>query len=289
MSPTGRSLVQVNLSVVLLSLVPLFAKVVDLDAVSIIAWRAVLGAVALLAFLALRRDGWGLDRSRDYAIVIGLGVLMAVHWSSLFHAIQMSTVAVAMVATFTWPVMTVLIEPLVFGTSPRVRDLGLALLALVGVGLVLPEFSLDGAAVHGAAWGLFSALLYALRNVYYRRYLAAYPGSRIMAYQLVVIALCLLPFARTPAPPVGLDWALIAVLGLVFTALAHTLFISSMRWLHAKTAGMISCLQPAYGIAAAALLLDETTTLQTWLGAAVVMAVAIIESVGAPRAQEATH
>jgi drug/metabolite transporter (DMT)-like permease len=283
MSPVGRSLFQVNLSVVLLGLVPLFAKLVDLDAVSIIAWRATLGAAALLAFLALRRGGWRLERGRDYALVILLGVVMAVHWSSFFHAIQISTVAVAMVAMFTWPVITVLIEPLVYGARPRPRDLGLALLALAGVGLVLPHLSLNGAAMHGVAWGLFSALLYALRNVYYRRYLAHYPGSRMMAYQLVVIALCLLPFASLPARSAGLDWALLALLGLVFTAFAHTLFVASMRRLQAKTAGMISCLQPAYGIAAAALLLDETTTLQTWLGAALVMAVAIIESIGAPR------
>src|SRR5699024_1528607 len=255
MSGAGRGLAQVNLSVVLLGLVPLFAKVVALDAVSIIAWRAILGALALLAFLLLRRDGLRLSCRRDYAIVVALGVVMAVHWSTFFHAIQMSTVAVAMVAMFTWPVLTVLIEPLVFGSTHRVRDLVLALASLFGVALVLPEFSLDAAAVHGAAWGLFSALLYALRNVYYRRYLATFRGRRMVGWQLVVIALCLLPFVHMPATPAAMDWLLLIVLGIVFTALAHTLFASSMRFLQAKTAGMISCLQPAYGIAAAALLL----------------------------------
>lgn len=283
MSLVGRSLLQVNFSVVLLGLVPLFAKLIELDAVSIIAWRATLGAAALLAFVALRQVGWRLDRRRDYAVVVALGVLMAAHWASFFHAIQISTVAVAMVAMFTWPVMAVLIEPLVFGTAHRLRDLGLAVMALTGVALVLPRFSLDAAAVEGAALGLFSALLFALRNIYYRRFLTSYPGSRMMAYQLIVIAACLLPFASVPQEPGGVDWLLLGALALIFTAMPHSLFVASMRYLRAKTAGMISCLQPAYGIAAAALLLDESATLRTWLGAAVVMLVAVIESVSAPR------
>lgn len=283
LNPGRYSLIQLNLSVLFLSLVPLFAKLVNLGAVSIIAWRAALGAAALLIFLVLRRDSWRLERGRDYVVVAILGVVMAIHWSTFFHGIQISTVAVAMVAMFTWPVMVVLIEPWVMGVRHRLRDLLLALLALVGVALVVPNFSLDGSAMQGAAWGLLAALLYAFRNVYHRHYLARYPGSRVMAYQLVVAALCLLPFASAPDMGDWHNWELLLLLAVVFTALPHTLFVASMRRLPAKTAGMISCLQPAYGIAAAALILGETTTWRTWLGAALVMGVALTESVGTPR------
>src|SRR5699024_2888685 len=111
---------------------------------------------------------------------------------------------------------TVLIEPFVLGRSHRLADFGLALVALVGVALVLPRFSLDSTSVHGALWGLFAALLYAIRNVCHHRYLGRYPGSRMMAYQLVVVAVCLLPFARVPAVGAGYNWALLVILGIVF-------------------------------------------------------------------------
>ncbi|MGD8709327.1 MAG: DMT family transporter [Ectothiorhodospiraceae bacterium] len=276
MHPVRRSLIELNTSVLMLGLVPLFAKWIRLDAVSIIGWRALLGAVALVGFLLLRRTRLRLNRRRDYGIVVLLGVLMAVHWASYFQAIQVSTVAVAVVAMFTWPVIAVLIEPLISGGRYHPRDLLLAVLALCGVALVVPEFSLGSSAVHGAAWGLFSAVLFALRNVLHRRLLTGYPSSLMMGYQLVVIAACLMPLSRQPPAD---DWVLLGVLAVVFTALAHSLLVGSMRQLKAKTVGMISCLQPVYGIVAAALLLGEYTSPRGILGAALVVAVAVVETV----------
>ncbi len=285
MSPVSRSLIQVNASVLLLGLVPLFAKLVALPAVSIITWRSLVGGAVLVAWLAWRRERWHLDDWRDRWLVVLLGVLMAVHWSTYFQAIQVSTVAVAVVAMFTWPVMAVLIEPLFNGGGWHPRDLGLAVLALVGVGLVVPDFSLASEDLAGALWGLGSALLFALRNVLHRRYLTGYSGSLMMTWQLVVIVLCLGAFARPAAT--ASDWGLLVVLGAVFTAFAHTLFVASMRHLPAKSAGMISCLQPVYGIVAAALVLGEIPPARTMIGALLVLLVAVAETVGVPRRRPA--
>jgi drug/metabolite transporter (DMT)-like permease len=280
MDPVRRSLLELNVTVVLLGVVPLFAKLIELGAVSIIGWRAVLGGLALIVFIGLRRGGFGIASRRDAGLVTLLGVVMAVHWVMYFQAIQVSTVAVAVVSMFTWPVMAVLLEPLIFRSGYRLADLGLAVCALVGVALVVPEFSLHSSALQGAAWGLVSALLFALRNILHRRYLAGYPAVRMMAFQLVVVALCLAPFMELP--DAGTDWWLLVLLGLVFTACAHTLLVGTMRELKAKTVGMISCLQPVYGIAAAALLLNELPTWRGLLGALVVFAVAVVETVRAP-------
>ncbi len=280
MDPVRRSLLELNGAVILLGIVPLFAKLIALDAVGIIGWRAILGGLALVAIIQLRGGGFRVDSRRDGWMVIALGVVMAVHWTTYFQAIQVSTVAVAVVAMFTWPVMTVLLEPLVFGTRYRAGDIGLAACALTGVGLVVPEFSLQSGALQGVAWGLLSALLFAVRNILHRRYLSRYPAMRMMAFQLVVVALCLAPFLELPESTN--DWWLLALLGLVFTALAHTLLVGTMRELRAKTVGMISCLQPAYGIAAAALLLGEMPGWRGILGALIVFAVAVLETLKAP-------
>ncbi|WP_440996136.1 DMT family transporter [Arhodomonas sp. SL1] len=281
MSPVARSLFEVNASVLLLGLVPLFAKLIPLDAVSIITWRSLIGAAALIAWLAWRRERWWLQGWRHRALVVLLGVIMAVHWSTYFQAIQVATVAVAVVAMFTWPVMAVLIEPLFHGGGWRARDLGLAALALVGVALVVPELSLASEHLAGALWGLGSALLFAVRNVLHRCYLTGYPGTLMMAWQLVVIVLCLATFSRPPAA--AGDWGLLVLLGAVFTAFAHSLFVTSMRHLPAKSAGMISCLQPVYGIVAAALVLGEVPPPLAVLGALLVLGVAAAETAGVPR------
>ncbi len=283
MDSRGRSLLELNGAVLLLGLVPLFAKWIDLGATSIVGWRSLIGAVALAGVIALTRGGFALRSRREGWMLLVLGVVMAGHWSAYFHSIQVSTVAVGVVSMFTWPVMAVLIEPFVFGTRHRLRDLGLAACALIGVGLVVPDFSLASTALHGVAWGLFSALLFALRNVFYKRYLSGYPPVRSMAVQLTVVALCLAPFLELPNN--GRDWGLLVVLAVVFTALAQTMVLGTMRQLQAKTVGMISCLQPAYGIGAAALLLGEMPNWRAVLGAAIVFGVAIAETLQAPAAE----
>lgn len=284
MSPIHRSLVELNIALFLLGLVPLFAKTVELTAVSLIFYRSLIGALALGGWLLLRRESLRLARGRDYGAMLVLSLLMAVHWVTYFHSIQVSTVAVAVTAMFTYPALTVLIEPLVHGERPRMLDLALAAAALFGVGLVVPSFDLGDASVQGVLWGVFSALLFSLRNVLYRRWLRGVSGSKAMAYHLLVIAVVVSPFVEPPAAVAAPDWGYLLLLGAVFTAWAHSLFVGSMRHLKAKTASLIACVQPFYSILAGIVVLGEQPTLRTLAGAAIVVSVAVVESLRVPTA-----
>ncbi|MBA1148215.1 DMT family transporter [Ectothiorhodospiraceae bacterium WFHF3C12] len=283
LSPAGRNLAELMAAVFLLGLVPLFAKLIPLDAISIIFYRCAFGALGLLAFVAWRQGSLGLGNRRDYLRTLAVGILLAAHLSSYFHAIQLTTVAVAIAATFTFPVMTVLIEPLIDGARLRLMDLGLALVAFTGVALIAAPAGVDSAVLEGVLWGLFSAFMFALRNVLHRRWLSHHPSSQAMAYQLLVVVVCLVLVAE---PPTAVDvpaWFGLALLGLVFTALAHSLFAGSMRHLPAKTAGLMASLQPVISIVAAAIVLAEIPGPRTMVGAAMVVSVAVIEGVAAPR------
>jgi drug/metabolite transporter (DMT)-like permease len=68
------------------------------------------------------------------------------------------------------------------------------------------------------------------------------------------------------------------VLGVFCTALAHTLFISSLRRLSAHTASVVSALEPVYGIALAAGLLAEIPGPRTLAGAALIVTAAVLAS-----------
>lgn len=283
LTPAGRNLAELMAAVFLLGLVPLFAKLVPMDAVSIIFYRCFFGAAGLLAFVLWRRHGFGLGTGRDYLRTLVVGVLLAAHLSSYFHAIQLTTVAIAIAATFTFPVMTVLIEPLLDGRRVRLLDLGLAVVAFGGVALIAAPAGSDSAVLSGVLWGLFSALMFALRNVLHRRWLSHHPSSQAMGYQLLVVVLCLLAFTEPPASVNPPAWLGLALLGLVFTALAHSLFAGSMRHLPAKTAALMASLQPVISILAAAVVLTEVPGPRTLVGAAMVVSVAVIEGVAVPR------
>lgn len=89
----------------------------------------------------------------------------------------------------------------------------------------------------------------------------------------------LLAFVEVPIQQVSTEnlW-LILLAGAIFTAIPHALFASSLRYLSATTAGLISCLQPLYGTLLAYILLHETLTLTTLLGGLLVVSAACFET-----------
>ena len=100
-----------------------------------------------------------------------------------------------------------------------------------------------------------------------------------MLYQTLVASLMLCLFIEVPIVEVSYsNWLLILLVGVVFTALPHALFASSLQNLSAKTAGLISCLQPLYGGVLAYMLLHEQVSLLTFIGGGLVISAAFFET-----------
>ena len=249
----------------------LFAKLITLPAVQIIQLRCIVAALALYLFTKVTNTRLCLNRRADLGWILLLGVIVAGHWITFFTAIQRSTVAIGVIAGFTFPVMTVLMEPWFFREPLDRRNLVLALIVFAGVYLAVPGGALTGRVALGVASGILSAFLYALRNILYRKYLSGYPASTMMFYQVLVAAIVLLPFVL-PSVDLITDhrWGYLVVLGVVFTALSHTLFVDSLRVIRASTAGMLTGLEPIYGIGLAALFLSEIPGIRTVAGMLIV-------------------
>jgi drug/metabolite transporter (DMT)-like permease len=123
------------------------------------------------------------------------------------------------------------------------------------------------------AWGLVSGWTFALLQLLNRRLVRA-RGSLRLALRLDALALlALLPFLpwvwETPS---WRDWGLLAIQGVVFTAVAHTLFIEALRSVRAQTVAIVGTLEPVYGIALAAWLLAEIPDSRTLAGGALILA-----------------
>ena len=72
---------------------------------------------------------------------------------------------------------------------------------------------------------------------------------------------------------------LLIVLGLLFTAIAHTLFISGMKTVKATTASVIASLEPVYGILFAFFLLQEVPSIKELIGGVIILVVCYFASV----------
>jgi drug/metabolite transporter (DMT)-like permease len=279
MDPVKKSLISLHFTVVLLGATALFSKIIPLSSIDITLGRAIVACVLLLLIVKCTGGKLALNNKKDYLVALTLGLLMTAHWVTYFAAMQYSSVSVGMIALFTFPVITVLLEPFFEKIRLVWQDLLSAIVVLLGICLVVPEISLTNDVTLGIMVGIVSAFLYALRNLIHRKHFSHYSGAHSMAFQTLIIVLCLSFFASDKlfmADQQTYLWLL--VLGSVLTALPHTLIASSLKHLRAKTFSLVACMQPFYGTVLAIVVLHEQPDWQTLLGGMLVISAALYET-----------
>lgn len=275
----SSGLIELHLAVLMFGGTALFSKLIPLSALDITLLRCCVASVVLGLLVKFRRQHLTLASKQDYLVAIGLGVIVSLHWVTYFAAMQLSSVAIGMIAFFTYPVMTVIAEPLLTGHKIRLLDIASGVLVLIGVILLIPEANLGNDTTLGIAIGILSAMLFTARNLLQKRYFTQYSGPHAMFYQTLVAVVFLLPWHEANLNSIPLDvWGLIILLGVVFTAAPHALFTSALRHLSAKTVGLVSCLQPFYGAMLALVILGEELSLTTLIGGTIIVATAIFET-----------
>ena len=269
-------LLEIHIAVLFFGLAGLFGKLVNQPPTVIVFGRVLFAMAFLLPAMWYLKQSLRLNRTRDYFALLLQGFILAVHWSTFFQSIQVSTVAVGLITFSTFPIFVTFLEPVFFKEKLRPADVALALVTFTGVVLVVPAFNLDNTTTQGALWGITSGLTFALLSIMNRKYARAYSSLVVAFYQDAAAALFLLPFLFLPAPAMTLpDMLRLALLGIVFTGVAHSLFIRGLAHVKAHTASIIASLEPVYGILAAALLLGESPAMRELAGGAVILGTAL--------------
>ena len=280
MENTKKGLISAHAGVFLLGLTALFSKLVPMNAVNIVFARAIIACIVLILVIKLSRKALRLHSLKDYGVAITLGLMMSVHWVTYFAAMQYSTVAIGMIALFTFPIITVMLEPLFENFRLVWQDLASGVVVLIGIVLIVPESNLQNDVTYGILLGIFSAFFYALRNILHRKSFAHYSGSHAMALQTLVVALSLLFFISDElVSGTPYDYLLLLVLGSLCTAAPHALIATSLGYIRAKSFSLIACTQPVYGVIFAYVVLSEQPNWQTLMGGILVLSGAIYETV----------
>lgn len=271
---------------VLFGLTGILGAFIRFDAVAITAGRAGFAAAALLVLaLAQRRrllQGLGPRRA---GIVLGSGFLLAVHWITFFMAVKVGGVAVATLGFASFPAFIALLDVVLF--RERIGRAEGTMLALVTVGLVLvtPSFDVGDQGTVGLLWGLASGLSFAGLAICNRRGNRGMDAIQVAFWQNLVVALLVLPLLGLglAGGAAAIDWASwfwLAVLGVLCTGLAHTLFVKSLEALDARSAGMIIALEPVYAIACAWWLFGEEPSGRMLVGASLIILATVLLAMG---------
>ncbi len=272
----NKALLAVNFAVLLFGLAGLFARWVHLPAIGITFGRVFFSSIALALCMGAGRIPFRLTNRRDLRLLLPAGIILALHWWAFLEAIRVSTVAIGTITFSAFPLFVTFLEPVVFREKLSWRSVLLAVVLLIGVLITIPSFSMEDRMLRGILIGLLSALAYAILTILNRRLTQRCSSLQIAFYEQSVAALVLLPFVLgLKLRPSAADIGLLAILGVCMTALAHTLFISSLKKIPAQLAGICSAMEMVYSMLFALLLLGEVPSLRECIGAAVIFATVV--------------
>lgn len=279
-----RALAEVNIAVLFFGLAGLFARWIGLSALAIAFGRVLFSSAALGVFRLTGKRSFRVP-GRDLGRLIAAGAVLALHWWAFLASVQLSTVAVGTLTFAAFPLFVTLLEPLVFRQKPSKKSILAALAILLGVIVTVPAFSFENRMFRGILVGLLSALAYAVLTVMNKGFAAKFDGALTAFYEQASAALILLPFVLKTGcfRPSLADLGLLLVLGVVTTALAHTLFISGLKILPARTAGLCSALETVYGVLFALLLLGEVPSLREVIGCLLILGAVLVHQLTEPR------
>ncbi|MDO8554919.1 MAG: DMT family transporter [Candidatus Micrarchaeota archaeon] len=280
MNDETKGLFQVHLGIFLTAFIALFAKLIPLSPTLITLGRVFFASVVLFAILKFKKQKFSLENSKDLFYLVLLGVIFAIHMVTFFYSAQLSTIAISLVTVYLYPIFVAILEPYLFKEKIKLKNVALALVALLGVMLIVPEFKLENNIAKGVAFGLVSAFSLAVILVSNKKYIKKYPSELLTFYQFGISTVVLLPFLLIENFKVtNQDIILLFLVGAVFTVGGYNLRIIGMKYINAYRASIIGTIEPVYGTILAAIILGEVPEIRTIVGGAIILATCLYATI----------
>lgn len=274
-----RDILYLNLAVMMFGIAGVIGQYVEVPSVMVALGRVICSSIILLVIALVKKESLKLESKKDYALIIFAGAVLALHWTSFFQSIQVSSVAIGTITFSTFPLFLTFLEPIIYREKFSVRSIVSAIVLLIGVIITIPEFSMENQVTIGIVWGMLSSLTYAIITLANRYFSGKYQGRIVSLYEQGTAAVVLLPtlfFVKTTWRTQ--DIIGVALIGCICTAFAYSLYISAQKKVKAQTAGLISGMETVYGILYAFILLSEVPTVREIIGGVVILSVGLYSS-----------
>jgi len=266
-----------NLAVLLWGFTGVLGKAISLDAPVLVWYRMLMTAIFMAAILFYRRQ-WVKIAPRDMVQLIIVGCLMGLHWIGFYGAIKFANVSIALVCLSTASVFTSLLDPLVNKGKFDIKELGLGLVALVGVYLIYQFQQFYGL---GILFGVIAAILSSVFTVLNKKVAHKYPARTMVFYEMStgwVLVSLLLPLQYYYFPDTNFtphsynlfgadwlhnDWLWLIIMSLCCTVWSQSLALTALKKLTSFTVTLTVNLEPVYGILLAFLFFKENRQLHS--------------------------
>lgn len=212
---------------------------------------------------------------RGWAGVAWLGFADAMNIVLYFRALQLASVAVAVLTHYLAPLFVAVTAPIVLRERRDARTTGAVLISFMGLALLLEPWGAThrpGDAM-GALFGAGSAFFYASNVLANKRLVGEFSGSEMMFFHGLVatpVLVAMVPAgAWSSLDPRAFGYLLLGSLGP--GALGGLLFVWGIRRIRASHAATLALLEPLIAVLVAAMVMNQTLSLAAMIGGALIL------------------
>lgn len=269
-----------QLSVLLFGGVALFAKVIPVHSIVLVLGRCFFAAIFLLLWISFRDNDKSKIKLQDnISIFTKNGIILAIHWVLFFLSIKMSSVAIGVITFSTFPFFVILFAPFFNLGKIEPGDILKSIVIVSGVLVMVQPDQLKSEYMYGLFCGLGAAASFALLTILNKKFNKNQDAISIAFFQNLGATFFLMPaifyFNWNLSSEQYVYWI---ILGVVFTGLAHTLYVSSLKYVSVQRAGLTAALEPVYAIVWSIVLFWEWPLTREWIGAAIILISVFINS-----------
>jgi drug/metabolite transporter (DMT)-like permease len=243
--------IKLHFVVLIYGFTAIIGKLITLPAAEMVWYRMFIAFAALGFFILVK----GLSISyppRVIVQIVGVGIIVAFHWITFFHAVKISNVSVTLGCLASTTLFTSLLEPIIFRRRMVWLEVSIGLLIIIGLYLI---FQFEFRYKWGIITALTSAFLAALFTVLNKTFIPKFNPVTISFYEMlsgflsITIFLWLTNSLKEGLPIPGLmDGIWLLILGIICTAYAFVMAIDVMKVLSAYTVVLTINMEPVYGI-----------------------------------------
>lgn len=258
-------------------------RLISLDAVSLVWWRMLFAAGALMLIPATWR-GFRRLNIRLFAITVLIGFMLAISWMLFYQSIKLTNASVAAICLGATPLFISLFGPLVTRRSYQRSDIILAIIVLFGMALVVGGIPNEMYA--GLMVGLLAAATLAafggLNKLISNKIQPLSASSIVMAAGALFVAAIIVIFPSFNASftlPDTRDFTLLIILAVLMTAIPMTLLLVALRHISVFAQQTAVNLEPIYAILLAVPILGEAQELSLafYVGATLIVGTVFVE------------
>lgn len=281
MSDRFRAYLFLHSAVLLFGLTGIFGKLIELPETTIVWYRTLLTVLSLLFFPDVLRNILSLPRVTILSLM-GIGVLVALHWTFFFGAIQLTNVSITLSVLATGSFFTSILEPVILRTKVRWYQILLGLTVVPGVWFIYQGSEDNGNLGLGILTALLSTLLASLFGILNKKMVAKYNPVSITFLELLsgcLVLSMMLPLWYATHPldaflPVDWnDWVFLCLLAWLCTTYAFMATLKALKMLSAFVVSLSINLEPVYSIIIAFFIFHEQDELYAgfFVGAGIIL------------------